>query len=166
MCSSDLAGALVLVLMAISSPVAGNLIDRYGPRPICPAGLACLSIGVLAVTVSSEAWLGVAPAAGTAPADLAVSVDPSGLAVGDHVIGIQGHPEFDTDFAHDLYTSRFIAIGEAVVDDALTTLRFLVREYPATRFLSKAHTEITRLSGEEVPGTAGGSVVSVDNIRY
>lgn len=45
------------------------------------------------------------------------------FAVGDHVIGIQGHPEFDTDFAHDLYTSRFIAIGEAVVDDALTTLR-------------------------------------------
>ena len=53
---SSNAGALVLVLMAISSPVAGNLIDRYGPRPVCSAGLACLGIGVFAVTVSSEAW--------------------------------------------------------------------------------------------------------------
>ena len=53
---SSNAGALVLVLMAISSPVAGNLIDRYGPRLICAAGLACLGIGVFAVTVSSEAW--------------------------------------------------------------------------------------------------------------
>ena len=49
-------GALVLVLMAISSPVAGNLIDRYGPRPVCAAGLVCLGSGVFAVTVSSEAW--------------------------------------------------------------------------------------------------------------
>jgi len=53
---SSNAGALVLVLMAISSPVAGNLIDRYGPRPVCSAGLVCLGIGVFAVTVSSEAW--------------------------------------------------------------------------------------------------------------
>ncbi len=53
--SSD-AGALVLVLMAISSPVAGNLIDRYGPRVVCTGGLVCLAIGVLAVTVSSAGW--------------------------------------------------------------------------------------------------------------
>jgi MFS family permease len=52
--SSD-AGALVLILMAISSPIAGNLIDRYGPRPVCSAGLACLGAGVFAVTLSSEA---------------------------------------------------------------------------------------------------------------
>ncbi len=53
---SSNAGALVLVVMAISSPVAGNLIDRYGPRPVCAAGLVCLGVGVFAVTVSSEAW--------------------------------------------------------------------------------------------------------------
>ena len=53
---SSNAGALVLVLMAISSPVAGNLIDRYGPRAVCSAGLMCLGIGVVAVTFSSEAW--------------------------------------------------------------------------------------------------------------
>ena len=53
---SSNAGALVLVLMAISSPVAGNLIDRYGPRAVCSAGLMCLGIGVFAVTFSSEAW--------------------------------------------------------------------------------------------------------------
>ncbi len=53
---SSNAGALVLVVMAISSPVAGNLIDRYGPRTVCAAGLVVLGIGVFAVTVSSEAW--------------------------------------------------------------------------------------------------------------
>ncbi len=53
--SSD-AGAVVLILMAISSPIAGNLIDRYGPRPVCTGGLACLGVGVLAVTVSSAGW--------------------------------------------------------------------------------------------------------------
>ncbi len=53
--SSD-AGALVLLLMAISSPVAGNLIDRYGPRIVCTGGLACLGMGVLAVTFGSAGW--------------------------------------------------------------------------------------------------------------
>ena len=53
---SSNAGALVLVLMAVSSPIAGNLIDRYGPRAVCSAGLMCLGIGVFAVTFSSEAW--------------------------------------------------------------------------------------------------------------
>ena len=53
---SSNAGALVLVLMAVSSPIAGNLIDRYGPRAVCSAGLMCLGIGVFAVTFSNEAW--------------------------------------------------------------------------------------------------------------
>lgn len=44
------------------------------------------------------------------------------FAVGDHIIGIQGHPEFETDFARDLYTSRLVRIGEEVVADALSTL--------------------------------------------
>jgi MFS family permease len=53
---SSEAGALVLLLMAVSSPVAGNLIDRYGPRAVCAGGLACLGVGVLAVTGSSAGW--------------------------------------------------------------------------------------------------------------
>lgn len=53
---SSNAGALVLVLMAISSPVAGNMIDRYGPRAVCTGGLVCLGVGLLAVTVSSAGW--------------------------------------------------------------------------------------------------------------
>ena len=44
------------------------------------------------------------------------------FAVGDHIIGIQGHPEFDTDFARDLYTSRLVRIGDDIVGDALPTL--------------------------------------------
>ena len=55
-CRRESWGRGVLVLMAISSPVAGNLIDRYGPRALCTAGLVCLGIGVFAVTVSTEAW--------------------------------------------------------------------------------------------------------------
>ena len=56
------------------------------------------------------------------------------FAVGDHIIGIQGHPEFDTDFARDLYTSRLLRIGEEVVADALSTLddgtdRFAVADW-------------------------------------
>jgi len=53
--SSD-AGALVLLLMAVSSPIAGNMIDRYGPRAVCAGGLTCLGAGVLAVTVGSAGW--------------------------------------------------------------------------------------------------------------
>ena len=56
------------------------------------------------------------------------------FSIGDHIIGIQGHPEFDTDFARDLYTSRLLRIGEEVVADALSTLddgtdRFAVADW-------------------------------------
>ena len=50
------AGALVLVLMAIVSPAAGNIIDRFGPRVVCTAGLAAVGTGLLLTSVSSAEW--------------------------------------------------------------------------------------------------------------
>ncbi len=42
--------------------------------------------------------------------------------VGDHMLGIQGHPEFTTEFSADLYRSRSSLIGEDRVAEALQTL--------------------------------------------
>ena len=50
------AGALALLLMAIVSPFAGNLIDRFGPRAVCAGGLCCVAIGVLATSAATRDW--------------------------------------------------------------------------------------------------------------
>ena len=63
-------------------------------------------------------------------------------------------------------------IGEP--EDAVTTLRFLVREYPASRFLPTAQADIERMSRPEEPligandanGVRTADGVSIDNIRY
>ena len=45
------------------------------------------------------------------------------LAVGDHLLGIQAHPEFDASFAEGLYRGRLTGREvEQVLDDALSTL--------------------------------------------
>ncbi len=50
------AGALALFLMAIVSPFAGNLIDRFGPRTVCAGGLFCVAVGILVTSVATEGW--------------------------------------------------------------------------------------------------------------
>lgn len=50
------AGALVLALMACSSPFVGNLLDRVGPRLILVGGLVCVAIGVLLTAQASAEW--------------------------------------------------------------------------------------------------------------
>lgn len=50
------AGAMVLVLMAFVSPAAGNIIDRFGPRVACTAGLTAVGIGLLLTSISSADW--------------------------------------------------------------------------------------------------------------
>ena len=50
------AGALALFLMAIVSPFAGNLIDRFGPRTVCAGGLFFVAIGILATSAATEDW--------------------------------------------------------------------------------------------------------------
>ena len=45
------------------------------------------------------------------------------LAVGDHLLGIQAHPEFDATYAGVLYRGRYSSSGvPGVLDDALATL--------------------------------------------
>ncbi len=50
------AGALALVLMAVVSPFAGNLIDRFGPRVVCSSGLMCVAVGILATSAAIRDW--------------------------------------------------------------------------------------------------------------
>ena len=45
------------------------------------------------------------------------------LAVGDHMLGIQAHPEVDAEYANILYRGRFQnKESEGILDDALATL--------------------------------------------
>lgn len=50
------AGALTLVLMAAASPCAGNLIDRFGPRAVCAAGLAAIGAGLMLTAGAAARW--------------------------------------------------------------------------------------------------------------
>jgi GMP synthase-like glutamine amidotransferase len=42
--------------------------------------------------------------------------------LGDHVLGIQGHPEFTAEFAADVYQSRLGVYPDEVLDDAMRSL--------------------------------------------
>ena len=47
--------SLVLVMMALGSPIAGNLMDRFGARIIMACGLTALSFGIGATSYISDA---------------------------------------------------------------------------------------------------------------
>ncbi|HEX7006469.1 MAG TPA: MFS transporter [Alphaproteobacteria bacterium] len=49
-------GAVALVLMAAAAPVAGNLVDRFGPRALLSAGLALVGIGMALTAGVSASW--------------------------------------------------------------------------------------------------------------
>ncbi len=48
--------SLVLAMMAVSSPLAGNLMDRYGPRPVFACGLVLLGGAILATSAVTQEW--------------------------------------------------------------------------------------------------------------
>ncbi|HVI87430.1 MAG TPA: MFS transporter, partial [Dongiaceae bacterium] len=50
-------GALALTVMAMVAPLAGNLLDRHGPRPILIGGLLTLSLGMIVIALSHQGWL-------------------------------------------------------------------------------------------------------------
>jgi len=49
-------GSVVLAVMGVVSPLAGNLIDRYGPRWVFAGGLAVLGVAIIATSLISEEW--------------------------------------------------------------------------------------------------------------
>lgn len=46
--------SIVLTMMAIGSPVAGNLMDRFGPRQVFFCGLIALALGLIGTSFATE----------------------------------------------------------------------------------------------------------------
>lgn len=53
---SSAGSSLVLALMAVSSPLAGNLMDRFGPRYVLGGGLLIVGMSVGVTGIISEEW--------------------------------------------------------------------------------------------------------------
>ena len=49
-------GSMALVCMAIVSPIAGNLVDRFGPRVLMTMGLAAIGAGMAATAAMAAQW--------------------------------------------------------------------------------------------------------------
>lgn len=50
------AGAIALIIMAVTAPVAGDFIDRFGPRKLLTGGFVILGAGLALTTVSTAPW--------------------------------------------------------------------------------------------------------------
>ncbi len=50
------AGAAALVVMAVCAPIAGNLVDRFGPRLLLAGGLAAVGLGMALTAAMSQGW--------------------------------------------------------------------------------------------------------------
>lgn len=50
-------GAITMIVTAAMAPVAGNLMDRYGPRALLAVGLALVGAAAALVAVMQSAWL-------------------------------------------------------------------------------------------------------------
>ena len=53
---SSTGASLVLLMMALGSPVAGNLMDRFGARIVIACGLFALGVGVGGTAHASQPW--------------------------------------------------------------------------------------------------------------
>lgn len=53
-------GAVLLMIMAISGPIAGNLLDRWGPRPVYVVGLLLVAGAAVFAAQISAAWAFIA----------------------------------------------------------------------------------------------------------
>ena len=49
-------GSIVLVFMTLISPLAGNLLDKVGPRPVVSAALLCVGASLAATSMMTEQW--------------------------------------------------------------------------------------------------------------
>lgn len=52
----SLAGSLALVAMAVVAPIAGNMVDRFGPRLLLAVGLAAVGAGMAATAGTATPW--------------------------------------------------------------------------------------------------------------
>lgn len=46
--------SIVLAMMAVGSPVAGNLLDRFGARPVLATGLVALALGIAGTSFATD----------------------------------------------------------------------------------------------------------------
>ena len=53
---SSSGASLVLLMMALGSPIAGNLVDRFGARIVIACGLVALGLGVGGTAYATEPW--------------------------------------------------------------------------------------------------------------
>ncbi|MDE0795671.1 MAG: MFS transporter [Alphaproteobacteria bacterium] len=49
-------GSVVLVFMTLISPLAGNLLDKVGPRPVVAGALLCVGASLAATSIMTEQW--------------------------------------------------------------------------------------------------------------
>ena len=49
-------GSIVLVFMTLISPLAGNLLDRVGPRPVVAGALLCVGASIASTALMTEPW--------------------------------------------------------------------------------------------------------------
>ncbi|MFT5485920.1 MAG: MFS family permease [Paracoccaceae bacterium] len=49
-------GSVVLVFMTLISPLAGNLLDKVGPRPVVAGALFCVGASLAATSMMTEQW--------------------------------------------------------------------------------------------------------------
>ena len=49
-------GSIVLVFMTLISPLAGNLLDRIGPRPVVAGALLCVGASISSTSLMTQPW--------------------------------------------------------------------------------------------------------------
>ncbi|PPR12187.1 MAG: hypothetical protein CFH41_00221 [Alphaproteobacteria bacterium MarineAlpha11_Bin1] len=49
-------GSIVLVFMTLISPLAGNLLDRIGPRPVVAGALICVGASIASTSLMTQQW--------------------------------------------------------------------------------------------------------------
>lgn len=49
-------GSMVLVFMTLISPLAGNLLDRIGPRPVVAGALLCVGASIASTSLMNQPW--------------------------------------------------------------------------------------------------------------
>ena len=49
-------GSIILIFMTLISPLAGNLLDRIGPRPVVVGALLCVGVSIASTSLMTQQW--------------------------------------------------------------------------------------------------------------